>query len=148
MKEPAHIPSGWIFRILVPPEPRRFRGQRWVRIIVRSIHVVLASVTLGAFVFHIDPAHRWPWFLATLLSGFLILGLYLYESAAFLLQVSGLVVAAKLVLVALLPAFGAVRVWVLMFVAFASVVSSHGPSGFRHRLIWGRGRIKAAETKG
>ena len=114
----------------------------------RSIHVVLASVSLGAFVFHVEPATRWPWLLATLLSGILMLGLYVYESGAFLLQVGGLVVAAKLVLLSFLPAFGAARVGVLMVVAFASVIASHAPSSFRHRLIWGRGRIKAAETKG
>ena len=72
----------------------------------------------------------------------------LYESGAFLLQVRGLVVGGKLVLLALLPAFGPAGVWVLAAVAFLSVISSHAPSSIRYFLIWGRGRIKAAETKG
>ena len=110
--------------------------------------LVLSGVYLGAFVFHVEPADRWPWFLATLLSGLLIVCLDLYESGAFLLQLRGLVVAVKIILLALVPTFGAAGVWVLAVVAFASVISSHAPSSFRYYLVWGRGRIKGAETKG
>jgi hypothetical protein len=72
----------------------------------------------------------------------------LYESGAFLLQLRGLVVAVKLILLALLPSFGAAGMWVIAGVAFFSVISSHASSNFRYFLIWGRGQIKAAETQG
>ena len=36
----------------------------------------------------------------------------------------------------------------LAAIAFFSVISSHASSGFRYYLIWGRGRITGAETKG
>jgi len=54
----------------------------------------------------------------------------------------------KLVLLAFLPKFGAAGVWVVVFIAFFSVISSHASAKFRYFLIWGRGRIKAAETRG
>jgi hypothetical protein len=114
----------------------------------RSAHVVLAGVYLGALVFHVDPATRWPWFLATMFSGLLMICLDLFESGAFLLQLRGLVVAVKLLLLALLPSFGEAGVWVIAAVAFFSVISSHASSNIRYFLIWGRGRITAAETKG
>jgi hypothetical protein len=148
MKQPEHTPSGPISRLLIPPEPRNYTGQRWAKMTARAAHVVLSGVYLGAFVFHVEPASRWPWFLATLLSGLLILCLDLYESGAFLLQLRGMVVAVKLLLLALVPAFGAAGVWVLAGVAFISVISSHASSDFRYYLVWGRGRIKGAETKG
>jgi hypothetical protein len=148
MKQPEHIPGGPVFRVLIPPEPRQYKGQRWVKMTARAAHVILSGVYLGAFVFDVEPASRWPWFLATLLSGLLILCLDLYESGAFLLQLRGLVVAVKLLLLALLPTFGAAGVWVLAFVAFISVISSHASSNFRYHLVWGRGRIKGAVTKG
>ncbi len=148
MKQPEHVPSGALFRILIPPQPRRFTGQRWIKITARALHVILSGVFLGALVFHVDPATRRPWFLATLLSGLLMICVDLYESGAFLLQLRGLVVFAKLALLALLPAFGAAGVWVLAAVAFVSVISSHASSSFRYFLIWGRGRIRAAETRG
>ncbi len=148
MKQPEHIPDGPVFRFLIPPEPRRYAGQRWVKIMARSTHVVLSGIYLGAFVFGADPATRWPWFLATLLSGLLMICLDLYESGAFLLQLRGLVVTVKLILLAFLPSFGEAGVWVIALIAFFSVISSHASSNFRYYLIWGRGRIKAAETKG
>ena len=114
----------------------------------RAAHVVLSGVYLGALVFDVEPASRWPWFLATLLSGLLILCLDLYESGAFLLQLRGLVVAIKLILLAFVPAFGAAGVWVLAAVAFVSVISSHASSTFRYYQVWGRGRIKGADTRG
>ena len=115
---------------------------------VRASHVVLAGVYLGAVVFDVQPAFRWPWFLAALASGLLMLCLDLYETGAFLLQLRGLVVTVKLVVLALVPVFGAAAVWVLAAVAFASVISSHAPASFRYRLVWGRGRIKGGTTSG
>ena len=148
MEQPEHTPGGPILRLLIPPEPRKYTGQRWVEIVVRAAHVVVSGVYLGALVFHVEPASRWPWFLATLLSGLLMLGLDLYESGGFLLQLRGLVVAVKVLLLAFLPTFGSAGVWVLAVVAFISVISSHASSTFRYYLVWGRGRIKGAETKG
>jgi len=148
MRQPEHIPRGRIFEILIPPEPRQFIGQRWIKVSARAAHVVLSGILIGAFVFHVEPATRWPWFLATLLSGLFMLCVDLYESGAFLLQMRGLVVFAKLALLALLPMFGEAGVWVLAGIGLFSVISSHAPSSFRYFLIWGRGRIKVAETKG
>ncbi len=148
MKQPEHVPGGLLFRILIPPEPRRYAGQRWVKVIARSAHVVLCGIYLGALVFQVEPAIRGPWLLAALLSGSLMICLDLCESGGFLLQLRGLVTVAKLLLLALLPVFGAAAVWVLAAIAFFSVISSHASSSFRYYLVWGRGRIKAAETKG
>ncbi len=148
MKQPEHVPNNPIFRLLIPPEPRYYLGQRWVKMIARAAHVVLAGVYLGALVFQVEPAIRWPWFRAAMLSGLLMVCLDLYESGGFLLQLRGLVTGVKLVLLAFVPSLGAAGVWVVAFVALCSVVSSHASSGFRYFLIWGRGRIKAAETQG
>lgn len=148
MKQPEYIPGGPVFRILIPLEPRQYAGQRWIKMMVRSGHVVLSGVYLGALVFQVEAAARTPWFLATMLSGLLMICLDLYESGAFLLQLRGLVVGVKLLLLALIPTFGAAGVWVLAAIAFVSVISSHASARFRYFLIWGRGRIKGAETKG
>lgn len=148
MKQPPQVPDNPFFRLLIPPEPRRFPGQRWVKICARSLHVVLSGIFVGALVFEVEPELRLPWFLATMLSGLLMMCVDLYESGAFLLQLRGVIVVTKLVLLGLLPQFGAAGVWVLAAVAFFSVISSHATSGFRYYLIWGRGRIKAAESKG
>jgi hypothetical protein len=148
MKQPEYIPEGSLFRILIPPEPRRYPGQRWVKMCARSCHVILAGIYLGSLVFRIDTPDRLPWFVAALLSGFLMVCLDLYESGAFLLQLRGLVTAAKLALLALLPLYGDAAVWVVAGLAFSSVISSHASSKFRYFLVWGRGRIKGGEMRG
>jgi len=148
VKQPAYIPGGPIFRILIPPEPRQYPGQRWVKMMARAAHVVLSGIYLGALVFNVEPATRGPWFLAAMFSGLLLFCLDLYDSGGFMLQLRGLVTGLKLILLALLPSFGAAAVWIVAGVAFASVISSHASASFRYYLIWGRGRIKAAETKG
>jgi hypothetical protein len=72
----------------------------------------------------------------------------LYESGAFLLQLRGLFTGLKVTLLALLPLFGSASVWVVGGIAFLAVISSHASSRFRYFLIWGRGRIKASESRG
>jgi hypothetical protein len=148
MKQPDTLPGGPLVQVLLPPEPRRYPGQRWLKMTARAAHVVLAGIYLGALVFRIEPAAAEPWLRAALLSGVLMACLDLCESGAFLLQVRGLVVVGKLLLLALLPSLGAAGVWAVAAVALLSVISSHAPASVRYHLIWGRGRIRAAETPG
>jgi hypothetical protein len=129
--------------LLFPDPPRSFPGRRLAKIALRGLHVVCAAFCLGAYAF--DAAGRGPWLVAALASGALLLALDLHESAAFLLEVRGAVVVAKVLALALLPACGA---WLLAAVVFASVVSSHAPSSVRHRVLFARGRVRASDTRG
>ncbi len=133
---------------LFPATPRNFPGQRWVKIGLRGLHVLCAGVYMGTLVFAVDDDVRQPWFLAALLSGILLLSIDLFETAAFLLQLRGIVVLLKLVLLAVTPYLGPAAVWVLGAAVIGSVISSHAPSSFRYFLVWGRGRIQGATTKG
>jgi hypothetical protein len=129
--------------LLFPDPPRSFPGRRSLKIVLRGVHVVCAAFCLGAYAF--DTAERLPWLVAAIVSGLLIVALDLHESAAFLLEVRGLVVMGKVVALALLPAGGA---WLLAAIVFVSVVSSHAPSSVRHRVVLGRGSIRASGTRG
>ena len=132
-----------IRRLLFPDPPRDFPGRRTLKIGLRGVHVLCASLCLGAYAF--EAPGRAPWLVATILTGLMILALDLHESAAFLLQVRGVVVAAKLVALAFLPQCGA---WLLGAIVLLSVVSSHAPGHVRHRMLLARGRVRAAETHG
>ena len=129
--------------LLFPDPPRDFPGRRLLKIGLRAAHVVCASLCLGAYAF--DVGERVPWLLAAIGSGLLIVALDLHESAAFLLQVRGLVVVTKIVALAFLPQGGA---WLLAGIVLVSVLSSHAPGSVRHRVLFGRGRVRAAETHG
>lgn len=132
--------------LLFPDPPRGFAGRRAVKIVLRAGHVLCAGVYLGAFVFEVDPGARQPWFWALLASAGLLLLLDLHETAAFALETRGLVVLGKVVLLALLPWFGAAQVWVLAGLVLVSVVSSHAPASVRHRVVV-RG-VRGSQTRG
>jgi hypothetical protein len=132
--------------LLFPDPPRTFPGRRLVKIGLRAVHVLCAALCLGAYAFETDA--RLPWLLAAIATGAAILLLDLHESAAFLLQVRGAILVAKLAALALLPSLGEARPWALGGILLVSVVSSHAPSKVRYHVLFGRGRIEGARTPG
>ncbi len=131
-----------------PDQPRDFPYRREVKIALRAAHVLCAGSLLGAYLFGVESARSEPWLLATIVSGLSIVALDLHESAAFLLQVRGVVVTAKILVLVALPWLGGYEAWFLGAVVVASVVSSHASSKVRYRMVVGRGRVKGSETKG
>jgi len=134
--------------VLFPPEPRTFSGQRLFKVLARAVHVLCAGTYVGAYILQAAPSQRGPWFLAALVSGAIVLALHLYETAAFLCQVRGLVVVAKVAALAALPLVEPFGAWLLAAIVLVSVVSSHASSGIRHHQVLGRGRLRGASTKG
>ena len=136
-------PISWFF----PDPPRTYRGMRWVKIVLRAIHVLCAGVLTGAYLLEVAAPQREGYLIATAITGLLLLASDLYESAAFLVQVRGAIVLLKLTLLALLPVLPAQGL-VLAGILVASVISSHASSAVRYHLLLGRGRIRGARTKG
>ena len=134
--------------LLFPEEPRPLPGRRVLKILFRAVHVLFAGILAGSYVFDVEAAQRAPWFSGTVASGLLILLLDLHESGAFLLQVRGMVVMGKLLVLFLLPWLTGWEAEVLGLLVLISVLSSHAPSSFRYFVVIGRGRVKASRTKG
>ena len=135
--------------LLFPAQPRTFRGRRTLKILLRAVHVLCAGVLTGAYFLHTPAAQADPWVTATLASGAAILLIDLHESGAFLLQLRGWFVLAKLGGVALVPRIEPVAAaWVLGGILVASVISSHAPSRIRYFIPVGRDRVRGARTKG
>jgi hypothetical protein len=134
----------WLF----PDPPRDFRLRRELKILCRAVHVLCVALLLGAVVYD-EPAgeqQRALWLVVG--SGLSILVLDLYETAAFLLQVRGLVLLVKLIGVAALPWLEGGRALLLAALILVSVVSSHAPAKLRYFVLIGRGRIRGSETPG
>ena len=134
--------------LLFPDPPRDLPGRRALKIGLRAVHVLCVAGLAGAYLFDVPPAESAGWYRAALASGAVLLLLDLHESAVFVFQVRGLVVATKLLLLALLPAFGAGAKWVLAALVIISVISSHAPGRIRYRLWWGEDRLRATDSKG
>lgn len=134
--------------VLFPDPPRELKGRRGLKIALRAVHVLCASILFGGYVFKAGIESLGPWILATLGSGLLILLLDLHETAAFLLQTRGLWVVTKLLLLGTLPWLGDLQVWILGGIVVVSVVSSHAPSKWRYFLVFGGGRVTGPVSKG
>ena len=134
--------------LLFPEEPRSLPGRRGLKILFRAVHILFAGVLAGSYVFEVEAAQRAPWFSGTIASGVLILLLDLHESGVFLLQVRGLVVIGKILVLLLLPWFAGWEAEVVGLLVLISVLSSHAPSRIRYFVVVGRGRVKASRAKG
>lgn len=137
-----------LIAILAPDEPRDFAGHRALKLALRAGHVLSASVYAAGHILDAGKAGHDEWLAAALISGLLILLLDLYESGAFLLQLRGLFLVAKLALLAGLHLADVESGWALGALVFASVVSSHAPGSVRHYLVWGRGAIRGPDSLG
>lgn len=116
---------------LLTIEPRTFPGQRWVNILLRSIH--LAGVAgLGAGFIHGLPESRWLvfWYIAVG-SGAMLMALYLWSSITWLLQAKGLVIVLKLGLLALAGVFPEWGAGLFLAVIVLSSVMAHAPGAVR-----------------
>jgi len=121
-------------RLLIPPQPRTFPGERWVNITLRCLHLVGVAGIGGGFLFDLEPA-RWPafWHL-TLASGVLLTLLYLWGSALWLVQLKGLAIVLKVLLLAVAIGVPAWRGEVFILVIVLSGLIAHAPGevrGFR-----------------
>lgn len=138
-------------RWLFPSPPRSFSGQRAVKIVLRALHVLAVAGLFGVVFAHVEAGARSPSLRLSLISGLAILALDLFESAAFLLQVRGLVVLGKLAALGLLlrPEFGSgSEIAILGFLIVVSVISSHAPSDFRYRFWVPWARVDGAQSRG
>lgn len=135
--------------LFFPDPPREFPGQRAVKITLRALHVLCVCLLVGAHAYEAPAADRALALVATAGSGGVILLLDLYETAAFLLQVRGLVVMFKLFGVALIP-FCAPPTSTVMLgaIVLISVLSSHAPARWRYRVMWFSDRVRGADTPG
>jgi hypothetical protein len=134
--------------LLFPREPRSFPGRRGLKISLRAAHVLCSGVAVGSLWLEAAEPLRSQWMLASAFTGLAMLALDLHESGVFLVQARGLVVLIKVGLLGALRWLGPWQGWALAALMVVSVLSSHASSRIRYFVVFGRGRLKGAETKG
>lgn len=120
-----------IYRTLFPPHSRGFTGKRWVEISLRTLHLIGTAGVGGGFLWGADPAHWMPFLWLTVLSGGVMAGLQIWGNGIWLIQVRGLAVIAKLLLILLMIAWGA-RADLFLLIIIISGVISHAPGSVRY----------------
>lgn len=118
-------------RVLFPPEPRHFPGQRWVNIAMRSVHLVGVAGIGGGFLFDLNRAAWEIYWLLTLASGVALSLLYLWSTCAWIIELKGLAIVVKTALLGLALAVPEARGELFVLIIAISGMIAHAPARVR-----------------
>jgi hypothetical protein len=124
------------------PVPRSFPGIRWVRISVRSAHLIAMGLLVGQVSLGIAPNTLPGALWGTVITGLVFVGIELYQSQVFLVQLKGLAVFAKMALLLAAVEIPSAALPLLIVAIVIGGVSSHMPGRFRYYSIFHRQVLK------
>ena len=126
--------------ILFPKPMREFPAQRWVRISVRTCHLLSMGYLLGGAALGVPLQELTFGLWGTLISGGVFAAMELYASGVWLLQLKGQAELAKLVLMgAALLTSGSPMPYLIIAVIIGGF-SSHMPGRYRYYSVF-HGRV-------
>ena len=88
---------GWLF----PSCKRDFKARRYLNIVLRTVHLFGIAGFAGLFMFDLEEALWRPYAMIALFSGLLMVVLELYVDAIWILQMRGIAVIVKLMILCL-----------------------------------------------
>ena len=129
-----------LFRVAFPPRYRGFRGKRWLNIALRTGHLIGVAGMGGGVLLGVTAEAWHPYLYVTLATGAVMMGLEIWSSCVYLLQLRGLVMALKILLLAALPVAPGFEPLVIGLAIVVSGVFSHAPASVRYYSVF-HGRV-------
>lgn len=118
---------------------RRGTGaMRWLRITLRTVHIIGSCFVVGGHAFGADKADVMPWLYVAIGSGALMIATYLTEGWLWFREVRGIAVLFKSALLIAIPFWWDARVPILIAVIVIGSIVSHMPGRYRYWVV-GRG---------
>ena len=130
------------------PPSRHFPGQRWVRISLRSAHLLFMGLLLGGVAQGVPLAQLPEAYWGTIITGGVFALLDFYNTFVWIYQIKGWVVMLK---IGLMAAAGSAGDHALLFLGMAVIlggISSHMPGNLRYYSILHRRVLKGEKTAG
>jgi hypothetical protein len=128
--------------LLLPMPPRRLpHGRAW-NVAFRTAHLAVTGTLLGGHVFGVAPDRLYGWLWASIGTGLVLLAIEAYASLDWLMQVGGLVVLLKLLLLLFIPFAWDARVPILFTVVGIAGIGSHMPGKYRHYSLYYRRNVR------
>ena len=119
---------------LFPENSRNFPGLRWVNVSLRTLHLIGVAGIGGAFLYRVPFVEWVPYMWITILSGAVMLLLEIWCNGAFLIQLRGIAMLVKLLLLA-----GSLYLdrgmYVMILVIVISGIISHAPAKVRYFML-------------
>lgn len=124
---------------LFPPRSRDFSGLRWLNITLRSLHLVGMAGLAGSYLYAVSAAALLPFWVITLYSGLAMVLLAIWSDGRWLLQLRGVVILCKLLLLWSLPWLATHLQhgggWGFVVMILLSSVIAHAPARVRYRFV-------------
>jgi len=123
--------------------------KRWSKISFRTLHLLAVAGVGGGILFGLDKSLWFNYWWLALVSGALLMLIDAISNPVWLVQVRGVAVYLKLILLVLMVNYPAWDSFLLIVIIVISGVISHAPSNFRYYSIYHRKTIRSAlDTKG
>ncbi len=132
--------------LLFPPMPRDFCFKRHSKTLLRSLHLIGMAGVGGAYFYPAQPADWLPFLWLTLVSGLLMVAIEIWSHGIWLLQLRGVAIMVKLILLLGVSLPGAVvgsmiPVATIIVVIVISGIISHATRNLRYYSPFYRRRI-------
>ena len=122
---------GWKARLFPDPE-RTFPAERWVRIALRTAHLMSMAAYVGGSLFGVAPERLTTALVLTLATGVLFTLLEMFGTLAWLFELRGLMTLLKVGLLGLISVLPAANALLLLAAVAIGSVSSHMPARYRY----------------
>ena len=132
-----------LFRSIFPEQSRTFAAQRWTKISLRTVHL-LGIAGLGGGFLYPTPEQFWkPYLIVTLISGLAFMLQEIWSNGVWLIQVRGIAVFLKLIILSFLLFSNGFEVVIIFSVIIISGVISHAPGELRYFSVFHGRRIES-----
>ena len=117
---------------LFPQQKRDFTAKRYLSISLRTLHLIGIAGFSGFFLYDLPEALWRPYAILALTTGTLMLLVELYVDAIWLIQLRGLAILTKIVLLVLAMSFPQLTTMLFCLIVVISGYFSHAPGKVRY----------------
>ncbi len=128
--------------LLLPLPPRRLPHARAWNVAFRTAHLAAIGTLLGGHVFGVPHDQLIVWLWVSIGTGAALMAIESFATLDWLMQVSGLLVLFKLLLLLLIPFAWDARVPILYTVVAIAGIGSHMPGKYRHYSVYYRRNMR------
>jgi hypothetical protein len=123
--------------------------KRWTKISLRTLHLLAVTGVGGGVLFGLEKSLWLNYWWLALASGGLMMLMDMISNPVWIVQVRGLVIILKLILLGFLGRYPAWDSFLLIFIIIISAVISHAPGKLRYYSIYHKKIITSeSDTKG
>ena len=124
-----------ILDYVFPDVDRTFSGLRWINIILRTIHLIGVAGVGGGFLYSSQQENWMPYLGLAVTSGIMMMCLSIWSNGMWLLQLRGVAMIVKLLLLALSMINGMEASVIIVVIAISGIIA-HAPGKVRYYKVF------------